>query len=89
MSAVVILVSLKTVRFSCKDKSENTFIKYVCRGYKPNDITKLVKVSQITTLFGVLFGYDTKKAEDYTLGTALGLIDCGRVPLSLKITSSP
>ena len=29
MSAVVILVSLKTVRFSCKDKSENTFIKYV------------------------------------------------------------
>ncbi len=34
MSVVVILVSLKIVRFSCKDKSENTFIKYVIQRIK-------------------------------------------------------
>ena len=45
MSAVVILLVVKFSRFLVKDKSENTFIKYVCRGYKPNDITKLVKYS--------------------------------------------
>ena len=48
MSVVVILVLFETVRFLVKDKSENTFIKYVRR---LRNTTKLVKVSQKTTLF--------------------------------------
>ena len=60
MSAVVILVSLKTVRFSCKDKSENTFIKYVYQEHNALGTTNLVKNSQMTTLFGVLLRDNTK-----------------------------
>ena len=50
MSVVVILLVVKFSRFLVKDKSENTFIKYVCRGHNPHDTTKLVKISQMTTL---------------------------------------
>ena len=60
MSVVVILVSLKTVRFSCKDKSENTFIKYVIPMIETTDTTKIIKVFQMTTLIGVLFSDNTK-----------------------------
>ena len=56
MSAVVILFSLKTVRFSCKDKSENTFIKYVIsqtqypRHYKVNK-----SLANDNTLWGLAY----------------------------------
>ena len=50
MSAVVILLVVKFSRFLVKDKSENTFIKYVCHGHNVHDTTKLVKISQMTTL---------------------------------------
>ena len=48
MSAVVILLVVKFSRFLVKDKSENTFIKYVRR---LRDTTKLETFSQLTTLF--------------------------------------
>ena len=48
MSAVVILLVVKFSRFLVKDKSENTFIKYVRRS---RDTTKLETFSQLTTLF--------------------------------------
>ena len=48
MSVVVTLVSGKLSDFTTKDKSENTFIKYVRR---LRDITKLETFSQLTTLF--------------------------------------
>ena len=50
MSAVVILVLCETVRFLVKDKSENTFIKYVYQEHNALDTTNLVKISQMTTL---------------------------------------
>ena len=48
MSVVVTLVSGKLSDFTTKDKSENTFIKYVRR---LRDTTKLETFSQLTTLF--------------------------------------
>ena len=48
MSVVVTLVSGKLSDFTTKDKSENTFIKYVRR---LRDATKLETFSQLTTLF--------------------------------------
>ena len=47
MSVVVTLVSGKLSDFTTKDKSENTFIKYVRR---LRDTTKLETFSQLTTL---------------------------------------
>ena len=47
MSVVVTLVSGKLSDFTTKDKSENTFIEYVCR---LRDTTKLETFSQLTTL---------------------------------------
>ena len=62
MSVVVILLVVKFSRFLVKDKSENTFIKkYVCRGHNTHDPTKLVKVSQLTTLFRGLVLREYKK----------------------------
>ena len=43
-----ILVLVVIVRFLIKDKSENTFIKYVILEGIPTSITKLIKVLQIT-----------------------------------------
>ena len=63
MSAVVILVLCETVRFLVKDKSENTFIKYVYQEHNALDTTNLVKISQMTTLFGVLLIDNTKNAS--------------------------
>ena len=52
MSAVVILSVVKFSRFLVKDKSENTFIKYVIsRAKTPYDTTNLEKVLQRTTLW--------------------------------------
>ena len=48
MSVVVSSSLFETVRFLIKDKSENTFIKYVRR---LRDTTKLETFSQLTTLF--------------------------------------
>ena len=45
MSVVVILLVVKFSRFLVKDKSENTFIKYVSRGHNTHNSTKLVKFS--------------------------------------------
>ena len=60
MSAVVILSVVKFSRFLVKDKSENTFIKYVYQEHNALDTTNLVKISQMTTLFGVLLRDNTK-----------------------------
>ena len=60
MSAVVILLVVKFSRFRIKDKSENTFIKYVYQEHNALDTTNLVKISQMTTLFGVLLRDNTK-----------------------------
>ena len=54
MSVVVILVSLKTVRFSCKNKSENTF--EICLPKNDTDsryfdFTKLSKLFRLDNSF--------------------------------------
>ena len=63
MSAVVILVLCETVRFLVKDKSENTFIKYVYQEHNALGTTNLAKISQMTTLFGALLRDNTKIAS--------------------------
>ena len=62
MSAVVILLVVKFSRFLVKDKSENTFIKYVvAEGINTHSTTKLVNFSQLTTPFRGLVLREYKK----------------------------
>ena len=53
MSAILRPVVLKTSTFSCKDKSENTFVK-ICL-LKCFSITKIGKIIEQTTLWLILY----------------------------------
>ena len=70
MSVVVSSSLVETVRFRVKDKSENTFIKYVfAEGINTHSTTKLVKFSQLTTLF---WGLCSDKIQEFASHNLVG-----------------